>query len=115
MQLKNSICALFSLAAVVSSCSPQPVRNNDSQLTDQFSGSGFLYLDSADRQKVIRDLKEMVIDNYTLLKVKSVLGIVDCQGVCLRILPVILPVLPVPYDWYRFGKSVSVVRHLLIY
>ncbi|MCX6119040.1 MAG: S41 family peptidase [Proteobacteria bacterium] len=76
MLLSNFKRLFFSLTLVLASCSPQPVRNHDSQLTDQFSGSGFLYIDSADRQKIIRDLKEMVIDNYTLLKVKSVLGIV---------------------------------------
>lgn len=43
---------------------------------DQFSGADFLYLDQNDRVAVMTDLKNMTLDNYTLLSIKAARGIV---------------------------------------
>ena len=56
------------------SCGPQ---KQNSHTTDEFSGSKFYYLNADDRAKVLADLRDMVLDNYVLLSIKSRLGIVS--------------------------------------
>lgn len=65
--------SILSVACFLASCSK---TTSNSALKDQFSGRSFLYFDTTDRQKVMRDVGEMVVDNYVLVSVKASLGIV---------------------------------------
>lgn len=76
MRQMNKVIVLLGLLAA--SCRA-PV-NSSSKLQDQFSGASFYYLDSSDRQQVLTDLRDMVVDNYVLLSIKSALGIVVAPG-----------------------------------
>ena len=65
--------ALASSLALFAACGNSVAPSHSK---DQYSGSSFLYLDAADRQKIMSDVKEMVLDNYVLLKIKESRGIV---------------------------------------
>ena len=65
--------AFILLATVATGCGSKSSVSNTS---DQFSGNHFLYLDRTDRQRIVSDLKDMVLDNYVLLSIKSEANIV---------------------------------------
>jgi Peptidase family S41 len=71
--MKKSVLSIGIMAAAIMSCGRQ---TSPAVVSDQFSGSEFLYLDKTDRAAVLTDLRDMVLDNYVLLSIKAARNIV---------------------------------------
>jgi hypothetical protein len=69
----RSLFVSVALIATAGGCGP---TSGSSALKDQFSGGSFLYLNGADRQTIMADLRDMTLDNYALLGIKGQSGVV---------------------------------------
>ena len=74
--MKFILLLVLALVSLLSSCGPNHRTAQRSVLSDEFSGDRFYYLNAFDRVNVLSDVKEMVLENYVLLSIKSGLGIV---------------------------------------
>ncbi len=74
--MKSIIIPILAVAGLFTSCGAQKAPKQASRLADEFSGDHFYYLTAEDRVKILTDLRDMVLDNYVLLSIKSSLGIV---------------------------------------